>query len=102
MGGVLPSDEPDANGKKLAGRVTGKDGELKTHRWMPAGRWVGCANAPEYREAWLYQARKYIDAGVDLMQQDDPHMTLRCTSLCYCKYCEAAYARYQKEHGKDA
>ena len=102
VGGALSSAEPDAKGSLLAGRVTGRDGLPKTHKWFPAGRWVGCVNAPEYREAWLYQARRQVDAGVKVMQQDDPHMALRCTSLCYCKYCRSAFEKYQKTHGATA
>jgi hypothetical protein len=102
IGASFGSDVPDARGSKEAGRVTGKDGKPKTHRWMPPGRWVGCANSPEYREAWLDRARKFVDAGVDLIQQDDPHMAVRCTSLCYCKTCEAAFESYKKERGASA
>jgi hypothetical protein len=103
VGGALGSATPDASGSVLTGRVTGKDGLLKAHPWFKGtNRWVGCVNAPEYREAWMHAARENVDAGVDFMQQDDPHMALRCTSLCYCKYCTAAFAVYQQQHGPDA
>jgi hypothetical protein len=102
VGASLGSDVPDANRSKLVGRVTGEDGRLKTHPWMPPGRWVGCANSPEYREAWLDRAGKFVDAGVDLIQQDDPHMAVRCTSLCYCGHCRRAFAAYRRRHGDDA
>lgn len=102
VGGTVSSAEPDARGSLLIGRVTGQDGLPKTHKWFPAGRWVGCVNAPEYREAWLTQARRQVDAGVDVMQQDDPAQALSCTSLCYCKYCQAAFEKYKESHGAAA
>jgi hypothetical protein len=103
VGGALEDETSDANGSKLYGRVTGQDGRLKKHRWFHEGRWVGCANAPEYFEATLRQARLFIDAGVDVMQQDDATMALHCDPpLCYCKYCRAAFVTYQKQHGAQA
>ena len=103
VGGALEDESPDANGSRLLGRVTGEDGRLKKHKWFPEGRWVGCANAPEFMEATSRQARLFIDAGVDVMQQDDPTMALHCEPpLCYCKYCRAAFVAYQREHGAQA
>lgn len=100
VGGTVCSAEPDAQKSMKIGRVTGQDGLPKTHKWFPAGRWVGCVNAPEYRAAWLYQACRQVDAGVDVMQQDDPAMALSCTSLCYCKHCQAAFEKYKAAHGR--
>jgi hypothetical protein len=103
VGGALEDESSDAQGSKLIGRVTGENGELKKHRWFPEGRWVGCANAPEFMEATLLWARRAVDSGVDVMQQDDPHMAVRCVPpFCYCNYCKEGFIRYQKEHGKDA
>lgn len=103
IGGALEDESSDAQGLKTIGRVTGEGGELKKHRWFPVGRWVGCANAPEFMEATLLWARRDIDAGVDVMQQDDPQMAVRCVPpFCYCNYCKEGFVRYQNEHGKDS
>jgi hypothetical protein len=103
VGGALEDESSDASGSKEFGRVTGQDGQLKKHKWFPEGRWVGCANAPEYMEAAMFQARKQIDAGVDVMQQDDPSMAVRCVPpYCYCDYCKADFVKYQQEHGPNA
>ena len=103
VGGALEDESSDASGSKEFGRVTGQDGKLKKHKWFPEGRWVGCANAPEFMEATLYQARKQVDAGIDVMQQDDPSMAVHCVPpYCYCDYCKTAYVEYQKTHGQNA
>ena len=102
IGGGLGDALRDEQGSMELGRVTGKDGRPKAHPWFSPGTWVGCANAPEYRQTWLYRAKQYVDAGVDLIQQDDPQMAVRCTSLCYCRYCQAAFKAYQAEHGTKA
>jgi len=97
VGGALEDDSGSAS--KL-GRVTGKDGQLVTHRWFPRDRLVGCANAPEFRRAWLEEAKRNVDAGVDLIQQDDPQMAARCDPpYCYCQYCQQAFAAYRQKHG---
>lgn len=103
VGGALEDAEEDANGSMKLGRVTGQDGKLKTHPWFHPERFVGCANSPEFRAAWQYQARRYVDAGVDLMQQDDPQMSTRTAPpFCYCAYCSKAFTAYQEQHGRDA
>ena len=100
VGGAIEDDS--GSGSRL-GRVTGKDGQLVTHKWFPKDRLVGCANAPEFRAAWLQEAKRNVDSGVDLMQQDDPKMGTRTTPpFCYCKYCQQAFADYLKLHGPAA
>jgi hypothetical protein len=103
VGGALEDETADAQGLKTIGRVTGENGELKKHRWFPEGRWVGCANSPEFMEATFRVARQDIDAGVDVMQQDDPQMAVRCVPpFCYCHYCKEGFVRYQAEHGTNS
>ena len=103
VGGALENDEHDAQGGNLLGRVTDPQGRLKTTAWFGPNRWVGCPNAPEYRAAWLYRAKLNVDLGVDLIQQDDPALSLRTKPpLCYCDYCKKAFALYQKVHGPDS
>lgn len=102
IGGAMGANMSDAKGKMDSGRVTDKEGKLRTYKWMADGIWAGCPNAPEYRAAWLFHATNYLASGVDLIQQDDPHMSTRTTSLCYCRYCTAAFAKYQARHGANA
>ncbi|MGV3756175.1 MAG: hypothetical protein ACO1QS_12405 [Verrucomicrobiota bacterium] len=99
IGSALSSNLPDAKGKRDTGRVTDKEGKLRTYSWMADGVWAGCPTAPEFRAAWLYHATNAVLAGVDFIQQDDPHMSTRTTSLCYCKYCTAAFTKYQAQYG---
>jgi hypothetical protein len=100
VGGAI---EDDPGSRTRLGRVTAEDGSLVTHRWFPKDRLIGCANAPEFRAAWLEEAQRSIDAGADLMQQDDPQMALRANPpLCYCPYCREAFARYREQHGPAA
>jgi hypothetical protein len=100
VGGAI---EDDPGSRSRLGRVTGQDGTFVTHKWFPKDRLVGCANAPEFRAAWLEEARRSIDAGADLMQQDDPQMALRTDPpLCYCRYCQEAFAKYRATHGPAA
>lgn len=97
VGGAI---EDDPGSRTRLGRVTSKTGELVTHAWFPKTRLVGCANAPEFREAWLAEAKAAVDSGVDVMQQDDPQMALRTAPpFCYCTYCERAFATYTAQHG---
>jgi hypothetical protein len=103
VGSALEDESPDANGLRTIGRVTGENGELKKHKWFNEGRWVGCANAPEFMEATFLRAKQAIDAGADIMQQDDPQMALHCVPpFCYCNYCKEEFAKYQAEHGTNA
>ena len=102
IGAAMGSNMPDAKGKRDTGRVTDKNGNLVTYKWMAPGIWAGCPNAPEYRAIWLQYTTNYLAAGVDLIQQDDPAMSTRTTSLCYCKYCTAAFSKYQSKHGPNA
>ncbi len=102
IGCALSSNLPDAKGKRDTGRVTDKEGKLRTYSWMADGVWAGCPTAPEFRAAWLYHATNAVIAGANFIQQDDPHMSTRTTSLCYCQYCTAAFAKYQAQLGPNA
>ncbi|HMP75732.1 MAG TPA: FN3 associated domain-containing protein [Kiritimatiellia bacterium] len=75
------------------GRIRDRAGQLVTAPWMlnfPRIPWWGCVNSPEYREAYLLQARRMIDAGVDSIQMDDPGVNYPAVAWggCWCAHCQ--------------
>ncbi|MFZ5832110.1 MAG: hypothetical protein ACOY3P_18655, partial [Planctomycetota bacterium] len=69
--------------------------DFKKHwKGIPAS---GCANNPLYRERFLAEYKRYIDAGADLMQRDEAsgnHAVARTGSGCFCEYCMAGFRDY--------
>ena len=54
----------------------------------------GCFNDPEFRKRYLDYLKRYIDAGVESMQRDDPgslHDCARRGTGCFCTYCMAGF-----------
>lgn len=93
----LVPDAPGTN-ERLRGRILDLDGNRVTAPWMRGwqGSYWGCANSPEYRDAYVAYARKALDAGTDGLQMDDPPMNRAAVSWggCFCPHCMDGFRRY--------
>ncbi len=93
--GSLNSILPDHVGGKRTfelGRIQDAKGDFVTAPWMKTWKtWWGCVNSPEYRQTFLDHAMVYINAGVDVLQVDDPGLNAQAAGWggCYCPYCKA-------------
>lgn len=69
----------------------------------------GCCNDPAFRQGHLDYLKRYIDAGVETMQRDEPqapHDYAKRGQACYCSYCVAAFrellaSRFNTQQLKD-
>jgi hypothetical protein len=100
--GSLCSILPDHVGGKRTlelGRIQDANGDFVTAPWMKSWKaWWGCVNSPEYRQTFLDHAMLYINAGVNLLQVDDPVFNDQAAAWggCYCPYCKAKAAKAGK------
>ncbi len=56
----------------------------------------GCINNPELERGYMAYLSRYIDAGAEVMQRDEPSANhFACFwGGCFCKYCVAAFRRH--------
>jgi hypothetical protein len=60
----------------------------------------GCNNQPAFMEASISSAKKYVDAGADMLQFDDWQMTVSAGAWggsCFCEKCMEGFRRYLQE-----
>jgi len=60
----------------------------------------GCINNPELERGYLRYLQKYIDAGAEVMQRDEPganHLATRWGG-CFCDHCMKGFRGYLGEH----
>jgi len=56
----------------------------------------GCVNNPEYRRGHLAFLKRYIDAGAQVMQRDEPRANLLATDWggCFCDHCMTLFRQW--------
>ena len=64
--------------------------------WKPT-LW-GCVNNPELERGYMAYLKKYIDAGAQVMQRDEPTANLSATQWggCFCEHCVRAFRAWLK------
>jgi hypothetical protein len=60
----------------------------------------GCINNPELERGYMQYLQRYVDAGADVMQRDEPGANLNATRWggCFCPHCIKAFRRYLAEN----
>jgi len=60
----------------------------------------GCINNPELERGYLEYLKGYVDAGVDVMQRDEPGANFNATGWggCFCPHCIKAFREYLAEN----
>ena len=66
--------------------------------WKPT-LW-GCVNNPELERGYLAYLKRYIDAGAEVMQRDEPGANLNATRWggCFCEHCMNAFRGWLAKH----
>ncbi len=56
----------------------------------------GCVNNPQLQRGYIEYLKRYIDAGAQVMQRDEPGANFNATHWggCFCDHCMAAFRRY--------
>jgi hypothetical protein len=90
-------DDGTATKKHVIVDING-DPVIKGHQihWARPGT-PGCVNNPEYREGHLNYLKRYIDAGIDAMQRDEPsysHNWGKMGTGCFCDHCMKGFPEY--------
>ena len=67
--------------------------------WGHRSLW-GCVNNPELERGYMQYLKRYIDAGAQVMQRDEPGSNLGATSWggCFCAHCVKGFRDYLAEH----
>jgi hypothetical protein len=60
----------------------------------------GCINNPELERGYLEYLKRYIDAGADVMQRDEPGANFNATRWggCFCPHCLKGFRAYLAEN----
>lgn len=60
----------------------------------------GCVNNPELERGYMAYLRRYIDAGAQVMQRDEPGANELATRWggCFCPHCMKGFRKYLAEH----
>jgi hypothetical protein len=60
----------------------------------------GCVNNPELERGYAEYLQRYIDAGAQIMQRDEPGANLNATRWggCFCDHCMERFRQYLAEH----
>ena len=92
---VLEKKEPDWFEKVV---ILNLDGEPIIAPWKRTWNrtlW-GCINNPELERGYLEYLKGYVDAGVDVMQRDEPGANFNATGWggCFCPHCVKAFREY--------
>ncbi len=60
----------------------------------------GCINNPELERGYLEYLKRYVDAGAEVMQRDEPGANLNATRWggCFCPHCLKGFRRYLAEN----
>ncbi|MBN2307829.1 MAG: hypothetical protein JXR94_02595 [Candidatus Hydrogenedentes bacterium] len=60
----------------------------------------GCINNPELERGYVEYLKKCVDAGVDVMQRDEPEANLGATHWggCFCDHCMAGFRDWLAAH----
>ncbi len=86
------SDDPNWFEKTV---IKNLDGEPIIAPWKRAWKptlW-GCVNVPELERGYLEYLKRYIDAGAEVMQRDEPRANLLAVSWggCFCEHCMTGF-----------
>ena len=96
---VKPPDDPDWFQKVV---IVNLDGEPIIAPWKRAWNrtlW-GCINNPELERGYIEYLKRYLDAGAQVMQRDEPGANANATRWggCFCPHCMAAFRTYLADH----
>jgi hypothetical protein len=60
----------------------------------------GCINNPELERGYVDYLKRYVDAGAQVMQRDEPGGNLNATRWggCFCDHCMAKFRKFLAEH----
>ncbi len=60
----------------------------------------GCVNNPELERGYMTYLKRYIDAGAEVMQRDEPGANQLATRWggCFCKHCMKGFREYLGKH----
>jgi len=60
----------------------------------------GCVNNSEYERGYIEYLKRYIDAGAQVMQRDEPRANYLATRWggCFCTHCMKAFRQYLREN----
>jgi len=64
----------------------------------------GCVNNPELERGYLEYLQRYIDAGAQVMQRDEPGANFLATRWggCFCPHCIKAFRQFLADHTTSA
>lgn len=60
----------------------------------------GCINNPELERGYSAELRKYVDAGAQVMQRDEPGGNVHAVTWggCFCEHCVTGFRQWLTEH----
>ena len=85
---IRPDDDPDWFEKVVIKNLEGEPIIAPWKRAWSRTLW-GCVNVPELERGYLEYLERYIDAGAEVMQRDEPRANLLAVRWggCFCAHC---------------
>lgn len=96
---IKPGDDPDWFEKVVVKNLDGEPIIAPWKRSWDRTLW-GCVNTPELERGYLEYLKRYIDAGADVMQRDEPRANLLAVNWggCFCDHCMSGFRAWLAEN----